>query len=112
MFVVPCHWNSCFSRLLRVHRYAVHDYFQAYEPVLRQSSRNLVQWVDVKVKEVQGKAVVQVTVDIDNLEASKTPESISLGAVSHDQTKDRTDRVLVTPWLKSLYWTSLEMLKN
>ncbi|KAK0241015.1 hypothetical protein EDD85DRAFT_948110 [Armillaria nabsnona] len=81
---------------------AIHDYFQAYEPVLRQSSCNLVQLVDVKVKEVQGKAVVQVTVDIDNLEASKTPESISLGAMSHDQTKDRTDRALVTPWLKSL----------
>ncbi|PBK67132.1 hypothetical protein ARMSODRAFT_989085 [Armillaria solidipes] len=59
-----------------------------------------MQLVDVKAKEVQGKAVVQVTVNIDNLEASKTSESISLGAVSHDQTKDRTDRALVTPWLK------------
>ncbi|KAF7313200.1 Eukaryotic translation initiation factor 3 subunit A [Mycena kentingensis (nom. inval.)] len=70
---------------------------------------------DQKVKEAQEKAAVKVAVDVDDLEASETPESILLGAVSGDQSKDRTDRALVTPWLKFLwesYRTSLETLKN
>ncbi|KAJ6452266.1 hypothetical protein C8R45DRAFT_916283 [Mycena sanguinolenta] len=74
-----------------------------------------VQLADQKVREAQEKAAVQVAVDVDDLEASETPESILLGAVSGDQSKDRTDRALVTPWLKFLwesYRTSLETLKN
>ncbi len=66
-----------------------------------------------KVKEAQQQAAVAV--EIDDLEASETPESILLGAVSGDQSKDRTDRAVVTPWLKFLwesYRTSLETLKN
>ncbi|KAH9475063.1 Eukaryotic translation initiation factor 3 subunit A [Psilocybe cubensis] len=74
-----------------------------------------VQLADQKVREAQEKAAVKSAVDIDDLEASETPESILLGAVSGDQNKDRTDRALVTPWLKFLwesYRTSLETLKN
>ncbi|KAJ7872334.1 hypothetical protein B0H14DRAFT_3565873 [Mycena olivaceomarginata] len=75
-----------------------------------------VQLADQKVREAQAKAAsVQMTVDVDDLEASETPESILLGAVSGDQSKDRTDRTLVAPWLKFLwesYRTSLETLKN
>ncbi|KAL1729149.1 hypothetical protein EV714DRAFT_285140 [Schizophyllum commune] len=75
-----------------------------------------IQLADNKVKEAQEKAAtVQVALDVDDLEASETPESILLGAVSGDQSKDRTDRALVTPWLKFLwesYRTSLETLKN
>ncbi|KAG9312588.1 hypothetical protein JVU11DRAFT_6985 [Chiua virens] len=70
---------------------------------------------DAKVQEAQEKADKAVAVDVDDLEASETPESILLGAVSGDQSKDRTDRALVTPWLKFLwesYRTSLETLKN
>jgi translation initiation factor 3 subunit A len=72
-----------------------------------------IQLADAKVKEAQQQAAVAV--DVDDLEASETPESILLGAVSGDQSKDRTDRALVTPWLKFLwesYRTSLETLKN
>ncbi|KAJ7661710.1 hypothetical protein B0H17DRAFT_1337152 [Mycena rosella] len=74
-----------------------------------------VQLADQKVREAQEKAAVKVAVDVEDLEASETPESILLGAVSGDQSKDRTDRALVTPWLKFLwesYRTSLETLKN
>ncbi|KAI1789859.1 hypothetical protein LXA43DRAFT_947930 [Ganoderma leucocontextum] len=74
-----------------------------------------IQLSDAKVQEAQEKADKAVAVDVDDLEASETPESILLGAVSGDQTKDRTDRALVTPWLKFLwesYRTALETLKN
>ncbi|KAI0073341.1 hypothetical protein K474DRAFT_1666713 [Panus rudis PR-1116 ss-1] len=71
---------------------------------------------DRKVQEAQEKAEKAVALtDVDDLEASETPESILLGAVSGDQSKDRTDRALVTPWLKFLwesYRTALETLKN
>ena len=53
--------------------------------------------------------------DVDDLEATETPENVLLSAVSGDQNKDRTDRALVTPWLKFLwesYRTALETLKN
>ncbi|KAJ3552544.1 hypothetical protein NM688_g4097 [Phlebia brevispora] len=74
-----------------------------------------LQLADAKVQEAQEKADKAVAVEVDDLEASETPESILLGAVSGDQTKDRTDRALVTPWLKFLwesYRTALETLKN
>ena len=71
---------------------------------------------DAKVQEAQEKADKAVAlIDVDDLEATETPESILLGAVSGDQNKDRTDRALVTPWLKFLwesYRTALETLKN
>jgi translation initiation factor 3 subunit A len=77
-----------------------------------------VQLADQKVQEAQekaDKAVAGALADVDDLEAIETPESILLGAVSGDQSKDRTDRALVTPWLKFLwesYRTALETLKN
>lgn len=80
--------------------------------------QRFVSLADAKVQEAQekaNKAVADATVDVDDLEATETPESILLGAVSGDQSKDRTDRALVTPWLKFLwesYRTSLETLKN
>ncbi len=82
---------------------------QSIEAVINR----FIQLADAKVRDAQQQAAVAV--DVDDLEASETPESILLGAVSGDQSKDRTDRALVTPWLKYLwesYRTSLETLKN
>lgn len=70
---------------------------------------------DAKVQEAQEQAEKAVNLEVDDLEASETPEDVLLGAVSGDQSKDRTDRALVTPWLKfswESYRTALETLKN
>ncbi|KDQ58076.1 hypothetical protein JAAARDRAFT_256306 [Jaapia argillacea MUCL 33604] len=80
--------------------------------------QKFVNLADAKVREAQAKASAAAGSglgDVDDLEATETPESILLGAVSGDQSKDRTDRALVTPWLKFLwesYRTALETLKN
>ena len=75
-----------------------------------------IQLANAKVAEAQVKADKAVEVlDVDDLEASESPEDVLLGAVSGDQSKDRTDRALVTPWLKFLwesYRSALETLKN
>jgi len=84
-------------------------------PSIETVINRFIQLSDAKVREAQEKAAVQSAVEVDDLEATETPESILLGAVSGDQSKDRTDRALVTPWLKFLwesYRTSLETLKN
>jgi translation initiation factor 3 subunit A len=76
-----------------------------------------------KVTEAQAKAdEVQSSLEstapssnIEDLEAIETPETILLATVSGEQSKDRTDRAIVTPWLKFLwetYRTVLEILKN
>ncbi|KAJ7210981.1 hypothetical protein C8J57DRAFT_1400296 [Mycena rebaudengoi] len=82
-----------------------------YKNIAQNTSVQSIEVVITRfVALADGKAV-----DVDDLEASETPESILLGAVSGDQNKDRTDRALVTPWLKFLwesYRTALETLKN
>jgi len=85
--------------------------------------KKFIELSEAKVTEAQGKAdEVQSSLDststtqnIDDLEASETPESILLSTVSGEQSKDRTDRAIVTPWLKFLwetYRTVLDILKN
>ncbi|KAG8742566.1 eukaryotic translation initiation factor 3 subunit A [Ceratobasidium sp. 414] len=78
--------------------------------------KKFIQLADTKVHEAQEKAHQLAAVDdVDDLEATETPENVLLSAVSGDQNKDRTDRAVVTPWLKFLwesYRTVLETLKN
>ena len=67
-----------------------------------------------KVTAAQAKAD-KIALDVDDLEASETPESIMLSTVSGEQSKDRTDRAVVTPWLRFLwdaYRTVLDILRN
>lgn len=87
--------------------------------------KKFIELAEAKVTEAQSKAD-QVHADntegkdtstsnVDDLEATETPESILLSTVSGEQSRDRTDRAIVTPWLKFLwetYRTVLDILKN
>lgn len=67
-----------------------------------------------KVSEAQAEAK-QITIDEEDLEAEQSPEDLLLSTVSAEQTKDRTDREVVTPWLKFLwegYRSVLDVLRN
>jgi translation initiation factor 3 subunit A len=92
--------------------------------------RKFIELAEQKVKEAQakadevtgqgeprgeGEAAVASMENVGDLEAMETPESILLSTVSGEQSKDRTDRAIVTPWLKFLweaYRTVLDIFKN
>ncbi|KAK5111100.1 eukaryotic translation initiation factor 3 subunit A [Meristemomyces frigidus] len=89
--------------------------------------RKFIELAEQKVKEAQAKAdemtgqnstedgAATDIRDVGDLEAMETPESILLSTVSGEQSKDRTDRAIVTPWLKFLweaYRTVLDIFKN
>ena len=86
--------------------------------------RKFIDLAEGKVKEAQAKAdevsggAPDTDAQLDNvgdLEAMETPESILLSTVSGEQSRDRTDRAIVTPWLKFLwetYRTVLDIFKN
>ncbi|KAK2747540.1 eukaryotic translation initiation factor 3 subunit A [Myotisia sp. PD_48] len=85
--------------------------------------KKFIELAEQKVTEAQVKAdevqssleSAAPTSNVEDLDAIETPETILLATVSGEQSKDRTDRAIVTPWLKFLwetYRTVLEILKN
>ncbi|KAI8822422.1 uncharacterized protein EV422DRAFT_577515 [Fimicolochytrium jonesii] len=77
--------------------------------------KKFIELSEAKVAEAQAKAEKLTVDNVEDLEASETPESIILSTVSADVDKDRTDREVVTPWLKFLweaYRTALDILRN
>ncbi|KAJ1974312.1 eukaryotic translation initiation factor 3 subunit A [Dimargaris verticillata] len=70
----------------------------------------LIELAEAGVKDAQSKADKLNVEKIDDLEATESPESILLSVVSEDQDKDRTDRGVVTPWLKFLWETYRNLL--
>ncbi|WFD43183.1 eukaryotic translation initiation factor 3 subunit A [Malassezia psittaci] len=104
----------------RAAKEALMQYKNAFQNIDPQSIRNVinhfVKYANEKATEARSRAdAAAEELDVEDLEESETPESILLGSVSQDQERDRTDRTMVTPWLKFLweaYRTALDILKN
>ena len=76
--------------------------------------KHFLRLAEERAKEAQ-EAADKITLDIDDLEAEESPESIMLSSVSGEDSKERSDREHVTPWLKFLwetYRSVLEILRN
>lgn len=82
-------------------------------PIFENVVRNLIDVATKRLETAQSEADSN-TYD-DDLEESESPEELLLSAVSSEQSKDRSDRELVTPWLRFL-WESyrlvLDLLRN
>ncbi|KAJ1918367.1 eukaryotic translation initiation factor 3 subunit A [Mycoemilia scoparia] len=78
--------------------------------VIGKGVRRLLELCESKVEVAQADAEKINLEYIEDLEATETPESILLSVVSGEQSKDRTDRVVVTPWLKFLWETYRSLL--
>lgn len=85
-------------------------YINSFEDVVRKYLEMAEEKANAAKEESQ-----QSVLDIDDLDNAQTPEDILLSAVSNEDTQDRTDRVVLIPWVKFLwesYRQCLDLLKN
>ncbi|CAG2108335.1 unnamed protein product [Medioppia subpectinata] len=85
-------------------------YINSFEDVVRK----YLEMAEEKATAAQ-KESKQSVLDVDDLDNAQTPEDILLSAVSNEDTQDRTDRVVLIPWVKFLwesYRQCLDLLKN
>lgn len=83
-------------------------------PVLENVTSKLIELVEKKLNDASAAAEEeqeqqQQQQDDDDLDVAESAESILMSAVSSDQSKDRADRELVTPWLR-LSWESFRLV--
>ncbi|XP_054167038.1 eukaryotic translation initiation factor 3 subunit A-like [Oppia nitens] len=85
-------------------------YIQSFEEVVRK----YIEMAEEKAESAKRESK-QTVLDVDDLDNAQTPEDILLSAVSNEDNQDRTDRVVLIPWVKFLwesYRQCLDLLKN
>uniref|UniRef100_A0A8C2X9A4 Eukaryotic translation initiation factor 3 subunit A n=1 Tax=Cyclopterus lumpus TaxID=8103 RepID=A0A8C2X9A4_CYCLU len=88
--------------------------FQVNIKSLEDVVRAYLKLAEEKTETAKGESQ-QMVLDIEDLDNIQTPESVLLSAVSGEDTQDRTDRLLLTPWVKFLwesYRQCLDLLRN
>lgn len=101
-------------------REALHQYKNAQQntsiPTIELVVRHYVNAAETRLKAAQAEAQAESgDGEVEDLEAVETPESILLATVSTDSSKERTDRSVVTPWLRMVwesYRSVLDILRN
>ena len=83
---------------------------KSFEDVVRK----YLELAEGRAEAARGVAQAAV-VEVDDLDQLQTPENILLSAVSSEVSQDRTDRVVLLPWVKFLwesYRQCLDVLRN
>jgi len=83
---------------------------KSFEDVVRR----YLELAEAKAEAARAEAQAAI-VEVDDLDNLETPENILLSAVSNEVSQDRTDRVVLLPWVKFLwesYRQCLELLRN
>eukprot|EP01134_Creolimax_fragrantissima_P001827 CFRG1827T1 len=76
--------------------------------------RLFIRLSEQRAEDARSKASESI-VDVEDLEADQTPEDLIMATTTSENSQDRTDREVLTPWLKFLwesYRTVLEILRN
>ncbi|XP_003741206.1 eukaryotic translation initiation factor 3 subunit A [Galendromus occidentalis] len=81
---------------------------------LEQVVKDYLELAESKTKQARDSSA-QAVIEIDDLDQVQTPESLLMSAVSSEGNQERSDRVMLTPWVKFLwesYRQCLELLRN
>ncbi|XP_071946958.1 eukaryotic translation initiation factor 3 subunit A-like isoform X2 [Antedon mediterranea] len=89
---------------------SLEDVVKQYLDMAEEKTEEARKESEEEAKKVHGEIMV-----VDDLDNITTPESLLLSAVSGEDTQARTDRVMLTPWVKFLwesYRQCLDLLRN
>lgn len=84
---------------------------KSFEDVVRR----YIDLAEEKAEYARNRAASQSTNEVDDLDSVQTPEEILLSAVSSEDQQDRSERVVLIPWVRFLweaYRQCLDILRN